>query len=79
MIWGRFPPGVSIEPVYDQADLVRESLHGVRDAILLGILFSIGVGDTLEHLIVADPAQVFFVILVGIVVIFANLNVFQKS
>lgn len=31
------PPRVVIEPVYDQADLVNESLASVRDAILLGI------------------------------------------
>ena len=31
------PPGVVIEPVYDQASLVTESMAGVRDAILLGI------------------------------------------
>ncbi len=31
------PPGVVIEPVYDQASLVTDSMAGVRDAILLGI------------------------------------------
>ena len=31
------PSGVSIDPVYDQASLVRESMASVRDAILLGI------------------------------------------
>ncbi|MEI8258395.1 MAG: efflux RND transporter permease subunit, partial [Deltaproteobacteria bacterium] len=31
------PPGVVLETVYDQADLVTESLASVRDAILLGI------------------------------------------
>jgi preprotein translocase subunit SecF len=30
--------GVSIEPVYDQASLVREAMLSVRDAILVGIL-----------------------------------------
>ena len=35
------PPGVSIYTVYDQADLVRTSLANVRDAILVGGLFSI--------------------------------------
>jgi CzcA family heavy metal efflux pump len=35
------PPGVSITPVYDQADLVRESLGGVRDAIIIGMILSI--------------------------------------
>jgi CzcA family heavy metal efflux pump len=32
------PAGVTLEPVYDQARLVRESMASVRDAILLGIL-----------------------------------------
>ena len=31
------PAGIVIEPVYDQANLVRESMASVRDAILLGI------------------------------------------
>ncbi|MBI1784414.1 efflux RND transporter permease subunit, partial [Candidatus Sumerlaeota bacterium] len=37
------PPGVSITPVYDQADLVRESLGGVRDAMILGMLLAVAV------------------------------------
>lgn len=32
------PAGVTISPVYDQAQLVRDAMNGVRDAILLGIL-----------------------------------------
>lgn len=32
------PPGIVIEPVYDQASLVRESMASVRDAILVGIV-----------------------------------------
>jgi CzcA family heavy metal efflux pump len=32
------PAGVTIEPVYDQASLVGESMASVRDAILLGIV-----------------------------------------
>lgn len=31
------PDGVTLEPVYDQADLVEESLASVREAILVGI------------------------------------------
>lgn len=31
------PPGVTLEPVYDQADLVEESLGSVRESILVGI------------------------------------------
>jgi len=34
------PAGVTIERVYDQASLVRESMSSVRDAILMGILLS---------------------------------------
>ncbi len=37
----QLPPGVSIQPVYDQADLVRESLAGVRDAMLIGSILCI--------------------------------------
>jgi CzcA family heavy metal efflux pump len=37
------PPGVTIEPVYDQARLVRESMASVRDAILVGVLLCAGV------------------------------------
>jgi len=36
-----FPPGVRVETVYDQSELVRDSMRGVRDAILLGILLSL--------------------------------------
>ncbi len=35
------PRGTVIEPVYDQGALVVESIHGVRDAILLGVVLSI--------------------------------------
>jgi multidrug efflux pump subunit AcrB len=31
------PPGATLEPVYDQASLVEESMASVRDAILVGI------------------------------------------
>ena len=37
------PAGVRLTPVYDQATLVDESVHSVRDAILLGMLLSVGV------------------------------------
>ena len=36
-----FPAGVRILPVYDQASLVREAMHSVRDAILIGIALCI--------------------------------------
>jgi len=35
------PPDVEIEPVYDQADLVDQSMASVRDAILIGIALSL--------------------------------------
>ncbi|MEZ4400589.1 MAG: efflux RND transporter permease subunit [Kofleriaceae bacterium] len=35
------PAGVTVEPVYDQAALVTESMTGVRDAILLGVALSL--------------------------------------
>jgi CzcA family heavy metal efflux pump len=37
------PKGATIEPVYDQATLVEESMASVRDAILLGILLCLAV------------------------------------
>ena len=33
----RLPPGVKLEPFYDQSQLVRESIASVRDAILIGL------------------------------------------
>jgi CzcA family heavy metal efflux pump len=34
------PPGVHIEPFYDQSTIVKDSISSVRDAVLLGILLS---------------------------------------
>jgi CzcA family heavy metal efflux pump len=34
------PPGVHIEPFYDQSTIVRDSIASVRDAVLLGLLLS---------------------------------------
>ncbi len=34
------PPGVRIEPFYDQSIIVGESIRGVRDAILLGLILA---------------------------------------
>ena len=31
------PPGVSLEPFYDQSEIVRKSIASVRDAILIGL------------------------------------------
>ncbi len=36
----KLPPGVRLEPYYDQSELVRESIKSVRDAILIGILLA---------------------------------------
>ena len=34
------PPGVRLEPYYDQSELVRESIRSVRDAIFIGLLLA---------------------------------------
>ena len=34
------PPGVTIQPYYDQSELVRESISSVRDAILIGLILA---------------------------------------
>src|SRR5580692_9969592 len=34
------PPGVDIQPFYDQSELVKDSINSVRDAILLGLLLA---------------------------------------
>ncbi len=34
------PPGVTIQPFYDQSHLVRDSIASVRDAILIGLLLA---------------------------------------
>ena len=34
------PPGVRLEPFYDQSTIVRDSISSVRDAVLLGIVLS---------------------------------------
>src|SRR5438132_3390898 len=37
------PKDVRIAPYYDQSLLVRESINSVRDAIIIGLMFSIGI------------------------------------
>ena len=34
------PPGIEIQPFYDQSIIVNESIKSVRDAILLGLIFA---------------------------------------
>ena len=34
------PPGVTLEPYYDQSQIVRESIASVRDAILIGLFLA---------------------------------------
>ena len=34
------PPGIKIEPFYDQSIIVEDSIKSVRDAILLGLIFA---------------------------------------
>lgn len=36
----KLPPGVRLEPFYDQSELVRESIASVRDAILIGLVLA---------------------------------------
>src|SRR5262249_47710715 len=35
------PPGMKLEPFYDQSVLVEDSIHSVRDAILIGLALAI--------------------------------------
>ena len=35
------PPGVQVKAVYDQASLVRDAVHGVRDAMLIGAILAV--------------------------------------
>ncbi len=35
------PPGVTLKPVYDQAELVREAVRSVRDAMLIGAALAV--------------------------------------
>jgi len=39
----RLPEGMRLVEAYNQGELVRDSIHGVRDAIVLGILLTVGV------------------------------------
>ena len=57
------PPDVAIERVYDQAELVDESLRSVRDAILIGVVLSLVVialslRDVRAGLIAALPVPI---------------------
>ena len=36
----KLPPGVHLEPFYDQSTIVHDSIASVRDAVLLGIILS---------------------------------------
>jgi CzcA family heavy metal efflux pump len=36
----KLPPGLHLEPFYDQSELVRESILSVRDAILIGLVLA---------------------------------------
>jgi CzcA family heavy metal efflux pump len=38
---GSLPPGVRLEPFYDQSTIVREAISSVRDAVLIGIVLSV--------------------------------------
>ncbi len=36
----KLPPGVKLEPFYDQSQLVRDAISSVRDAILIGLILA---------------------------------------
>jgi CzcA family heavy metal efflux pump len=36
----KLPPGVNLEPFYDQSQLVRDSISSVRDAIFIGLILA---------------------------------------
>jgi CzcA family heavy metal efflux pump len=36
----KLPPGITLEPFYDQSQLVRDSISSVRDAIFIGLLLA---------------------------------------
>lgn len=38
---GELPPGVQVKAVYDQAALVRDAVHGVRDAMVIGAILAV--------------------------------------
>ncbi|HEX4562042.1 MAG TPA: efflux RND transporter permease subunit, partial [Gemmatimonadales bacterium] len=38
---GELPPGVQVKAVYDQASLVRDAVHGVRDAMVIGAVLAV--------------------------------------
>lgn len=57
------PPDIALSPVYDQAELVDESLASVRDAILIGIALSLivialALRDVRAGLIAALPVPI---------------------
>lgn len=39
----KLPPGVELQPFYDQSELVRDSIKSVRDAIVIGLILACGV------------------------------------
>jgi multidrug efflux pump subunit AcrB len=40
---GSLPPGVHLEPFYDQSTIVNDAISSVRDAVLIGILLSVAI------------------------------------
>ena len=72
------PADVELAPVYDQAELVDESLTSVRDAILIGIALSLivialALRDVRAGLIAAIPVPL--TLLGTFAVVFMNLIV----
>src|SRR5262249_61518824 len=61
--WGGLPADVELRPVYDQAELVDDSMRSVRDAILIGVALSLivialSLRDVRAGLIAALPIPV---------------------
>lgn len=72
------PPGVNIEPFYDQSELVKNSISSVRDAILIGLVLAsiilvIFLGDWGSSLVAG------LVIPVTILITFVFLRVLGES
>ena len=73
-----FPPGVTIEPVYDQANLVTESIASVRDAIVLGIVLCLVVlGVSLRNARAGFVAAI--TVPVTLAITFVCMKVFRQT
>ena len=72
------PPGIQLQPFYDQSEIVSESIKSVRDAILIGLLLA----STIMVLFLRDwgtSAVAALVIPVTVLVTFIVLKVLGES